>query len=388
MSDIALYYPDVFVQDETWLKAAALYWPRIARLMTSDYPAGDSRTARVLHDELDFFVDVDPEPYGRRVVEDFVRWLGTWEDPARRPQEAPSRETTEEYLLDGPPYPQVPGMPLTWPYRWIESECSGDFHLPGWVLDRGIAVVSADEAGKPWVRLERRLAHVYMTALARKVADANNMAMVTDQQGLPGHPHGWGSEPAPYDRTGMDPQAMYAVVALRAVLPRGLEDVPVQHIVEARRALADEFDAFRRHVTELADSFAESAAGQDPAVLRARMEMAADRDIRTLLGDLERGLRSQRLEPVRAVFSLKTPEVPIVLSVLGTTFSGHSSLSESALEAGAIAACFVSAGWRAGTRVAASRRSPAGYLLGLREELDPQNLIDRIRRNRRHVRVD
>ncbi|GAA3866724.1 hypothetical protein [Streptomyces sedi] len=128
------------------------------------------------------------------------------------------------------------------------------------------------------------------------------------------------------------------------------------------------------------------AASQDLTVLRARVEMAAERDIRTILGDLERGLRSQRLEPVRAIFSLQTPEVPIVLSVLGATFAGDSTVPTTALGAGAIAACFVSASSRVAAGAAAARRSPAGYLLGLREELDPRGLIERIRQNRRRVR--
>jgi hypothetical protein len=29
---IALYYPYIHIRDDNWLKAAALYWPRIARL--------------------------------------------------------------------------------------------------------------------------------------------------------------------------------------------------------------------------------------------------------------------------------------------------------------------------------------------------------------------
>jgi hypothetical protein len=32
MPDVALYYPWTRVRDGTWLKAAALYWPRLAVL--------------------------------------------------------------------------------------------------------------------------------------------------------------------------------------------------------------------------------------------------------------------------------------------------------------------------------------------------------------------
>jgi hypothetical protein len=61
-------------------------------------------------------------------------------------------------------------------------------------------------------------------------------------------------------------------------------------------------------------------------VLNTRLELAVDRDIRTALSEIERGLRSEGLQPVRAIFSVKTPEVPIVLSVLGTTFAAGGGL--------------------------------------------------------------
>ncbi len=30
MTDVALYFPHIWVRDASWLKAALLYWPRIA----------------------------------------------------------------------------------------------------------------------------------------------------------------------------------------------------------------------------------------------------------------------------------------------------------------------------------------------------------------------
>ena len=38
MPDIALYYPYTHVRDESWLKAAALYLPKLALLAPRDYP--------------------------------------------------------------------------------------------------------------------------------------------------------------------------------------------------------------------------------------------------------------------------------------------------------------------------------------------------------------
>ena len=58
MPDIALYYPYTHIRDEAWLKAAALYLPKLALLAPDRYPRRLSRTADVLRAELGFLVDV------------------------------------------------------------------------------------------------------------------------------------------------------------------------------------------------------------------------------------------------------------------------------------------------------------------------------------------
>lgn len=382
MADIGMYYPDVFVQDETWLKAATLYWPKLARLMPTDYPRRDSPTAQVLANELDFFIDIDPAPYALRVSISFDRWLGVRELlselTAERTRSTASGLSEAEALHGRRPSIQVPGTPLDLPYRWIHAPASVPTNYAQKLVDRGIAVLATDDEGRRWVRMERRLAQIYVTALAHSVAAKNDMPLITDQQGLPDYPQGLGHLLALPLRG--DPETtMYAVLALNAVLPADLGTIPVERIVRARRVLADEFDAFLQHLNTVSESFANLSGSEDTAVLNARLELAVDRDFRAALRELERGLRSQGLEPVRSLFSLKTPEVPIVLSVLGTTFVGGGGLPKTLLDVGAVAACFVSSTIRARADRYSLRHSPAGYLLGLREELNPHGLIDRIR---------
>jgi hypothetical protein len=123
------------------------------------------------------------------------------------------------------------------------------------------------------------------------------------------------------------------------------------------------------------------SGSEDQAVLNARLGLAVDRDLRTALREIERGLRNEGFQPVPALFTLKTPEMPIVLSVLGTTFvGGGGGLPKFLLDTGAIVACFVSSTSRARAARGELRCSPGGYLLGLREELNPHGLIDRIHR--------
>jgi hypothetical protein len=41
---IGLYYPYVHFRDEQWLKAAALYWPGLARVVPTGFPVADTES--------------------------------------------------------------------------------------------------------------------------------------------------------------------------------------------------------------------------------------------------------------------------------------------------------------------------------------------------------
>ena len=55
-------------RSDEWLKLVALYWPKMARMMPSDYPVRDSETVKALAGGIDFVVNIDPEPAAPETV--------------------------------------------------------------------------------------------------------------------------------------------------------------------------------------------------------------------------------------------------------------------------------------------------------------------------------
>lgn len=47
MKRVGLYYPYIHIRDEEWIKTAALYWPRLARIVSDDYPLDQCRLVKV-----------------------------------------------------------------------------------------------------------------------------------------------------------------------------------------------------------------------------------------------------------------------------------------------------------------------------------------------------
>lgn len=109
------------------------------------------------------------------------------------------------------------------------------------------------------------------------------------------------------------------------------------------------------------------------AVLRARLEVLAGRDLRQPVAELETGLRKLGLEPVRAVLGMKTLQLPAVAAT-------GAGLPIAAGQSGLVAAQFVASSIQAYQAAQQRRRSAAGYLLGLHRELSPRGVVDRVRR--------
>lgn len=379
MPDIALYYPYSDIRDDSWLKAAALYLPKLALLAPRDYPLRLSRTARVLREELGFLVGIDPGRRAHAVATEFMQLMNrdakaltaryAWPEFPEEPYEivgaygdrcwAPDRE-------NGHGYDRV---------EWVHiGKVSPD--LVDGLIETRLAVPNANRS---WIALHPRLGTVYLSALAERVAQANGMPVVTDQADSSGVLNGWELDTLAHvllgdetDDHGPDPPdgevaAVYAALAIQAVVPAGLESLPVEKIVEARRKLASEFDAFCVHLDSLSEQFTALARVEDPVILRARLEIMVGRDLLRPTADLDRGLRQLDLQPARAVLRLKSLELP---AVAAAAVSGV-GLPVAAGQARLAAAQFITSSIQTRQTAEQRRRSAAGYLLGLRGELSP-----------------
>jgi hypothetical protein len=392
---IGLYYPYFHVRDDAWLKAAALYLPQVARVRPPGYPVRDSETATVLRNELDFLLDVDPGSQAKRTARKFAALVSRNEVALRRRYQIPRYPGGGFGVQICNPWFQDETR-----FAWIHKSQLGVKRVGG--ADSGfirrlggmelatrsrfdpLTGLRADEG---WVGMHPHLVAVYSCALAHRIAQANDLTPVTHDPRLFALPSGWtvdelavlledpgGPETPP--RPNSPATGLYACAALKAVLPDGIEHVPVETIVRARRTLSDEFDAFRVHLEELSEEFSRLEGVEDPGILKARLESMVDRNLTRPVQELERGLRVLGLEPVRTVFGLKSLELPAVAAL------GAHALSLSPLAgAGGAIAIQLFASTRTARRTAAERRtSAAGYLLGLRRELDPVNALGRARR--------
>ncbi|MFB7502731.1 DUF6236 family protein [Streptomyces broussonetiae] len=402
MNPIALYYPHIHVRDDTWLKYAALYWPRMGRLRPRDYPLLDSVVSARLH-AAGWLLDIEPPQWAwPQVGQPFLELINdhaqalrdrfgvdridTWGVPAA---EAGFGYAGGVRSAGGRDDAAARGE-VTWlnpRFGFVHASKIGP-EVVAAAVDAGLAVTGPGRGGT-WVGMHPELAHVYTCALTERVATEDHLQPVTDQE----QPHtalsGWTLDrlvhllvdrPVAHDegpRPHPDLLDSFVFMAFATVVPANLDTVPVEKIIEIRSTFGAELDAFRTYAAEQVQEFAAIEDVRDLAVRREYLRLEVDRTVTTRLNELRERLRSVGLESVYALANVKSVALPPLAALAAETAGVPAALTAPA----ALAACVVSAPvqWRRQRR-AAIEESPVSYLFRLEREVSPTKLIDRLRK--------
>lgn len=356
MQRIGLYYPYVHFRDEAWLKAAALYWPRMARVVPPGYPVDDPRHVSLLRDELDFVVDVDPQDSARAVAAVFLRILENrshvealrdaflrYESPwgyssgwvpsdnmthARIGGDGPLVVSAEPQPVRPSDYTPVPDRDLTG-LHWDEV----DPMLRERLMVAGLARATEQSAVAPstrrkWLAMPPMLGWVYKCMLTEEISRRTRYVPATDQDAAYYMIGNWDeativstctngfsrpSSPA------ADLVGHLGTLAIAAALPSGLADVPVEKIVKLRKNYVGEFNAFTDAVATATADLEEHLAGiEDARALREYMRLLLARTVEEPLHDLRRAIRGLRLRSTSTVLNYKF-EVGSLTTALAST---------------------------------------------------------------------
>jgi hypothetical protein len=391
---MSVYYPYIHVRDERWLKVAALYWPRMVRIVSPDYPTRNSKLVEILRDELDFILDVPPDDAARHVAEPFAAFVsGFGQTDLRRLRVRQDSRGLGPEQLAAPRPPAAFGAA-----SGIEDEtCVPDFehHSPTWsphrlppdtagihhsevaqpLADKLIDLRLAVPARGAWLAMSPELAWLYKCRLTEELARRNNLVPATDQ--MPAHAVMGG----PVDvksllgRAGRplklaDFQAGFGLLSINAVIPQDLDHVPAAKIVEIRRRFAAQFDRWRQYSDEVAAGLeAELQGVESPQVLQAYLDDAVQRYATGPADDIKRGLADIGLDAATTALNTKfTVPAAAVTGLVAPPIAA----------AGGIALAVTSLRRSALHQAQAKQAAPAAYLLSVRDELTPKTWLTQI----------
>ncbi|AEY94257.1 hypothetical protein SHJG_p1126 (plasmid) [Streptomyces hygroscopicus subsp. jinggangensis 5008] len=333
-----LYYPYFNVRDQDWLKVAALYWPKIVRLVPDDYephlPESADTVAARARDA--FLVRQPPGPSVGAVAPRMLDLLATYGSELRdclspfsdhnlfRPAVATLHENqlapeVRAALIDA-------GLALCGADSWERSSiwrywaelASGTLDFPGtrnsgWYFE-------LMHGQRCWVLMPERLVAVYTSVLAEDFATANQLNPTTDQDSAYAVTNNWTTDriavalldrPAPAHSPAQEnlTEAL-AFLALGLVIPADLRAVPFEKIMEIRERYGAEFLAFGRKVDQVVAKLSELSDVRDQAVLDQYLHDVVSDQFAAPLTDLRQKMKCLTGDAAVASINIKT-ELPI-----------------------------------------------------------------------------
>jgi hypothetical protein len=310
-ANTGLYYPYIQFKSDAWLKLTALYWDNMARIVPDRFPLADSDDVKKLVYEDGYVLQRSPKPLELEAVgRSFEALINLHGDAL-----------AQRYSLD---------HEGEWPIDKVTAmtEPQGNPRL-GYVyptkltptLDSALRTARLAEYGPshPDVGLgmHPRLADVYMLTLARVIAKSSGYEPVTDETrnhigvaactveelvaALLGP-----VEVARPSGGAAGAEATLVNLAFEAVIPEGLEDVPIDTILKIRKAWEEERVRFRNGIKDIVQGLGNLVDITDREALNHHLRAEYKEKVGRPFDKLKKDLDRAQIKTVVGAFSLAT----------------------------------------------------------------------------------
>lgn len=391
VTSAGLYYPYIHFRDDRWMKAAALYWPGMARIVPRGYRTMDSPTVRTLSAELGFVQNLRPEAAAATVEQLFLGLLREHgEQLAHRLAVDPTyaREESGTPLWHGSS--PKSGLGFIYAEKMTSTLRNGLLQLGLAVIGQGShhGRLSMDPDPSHWIGVDERLAAVYMCVLAQEVSRRNTLTPVTDQALSQLAVGQWtiedvagtllGTDLTSPSRTAHEPlpdqTAAVAYLALDLAVPSGLDQVPVTSIVNFRRQHEGEVRAFQEAVAGAAAELRGLDRRIEDQILAKYLTDVVSRHLEEPRQQLKNALRSHKFDTVLSTLTIQT-ELPALAAAGTLGMTVNPVVGAVAGAAVGIASITASARRR---KAELRRANPAAdYLLRVGEEFASMGAVER-----------
>lgn len=403
MREFGLYYPYVRVQDEAWLKASALYWQHMGRVVAEGYPVTDTETGRALQDGLDYFIPVDPGEARSAIEPVFLEVLNrnapALRDryavdprPGRAAQVLPALRRTRRYMPPGGSWVDYGGYVAHLYSREVAPR------LREVLIEEGLSMPLGRNGRQSlleqsiWISMDPMVAWVYKCALTSEIARRERLVPTTDQ--IAAHRAGreWDaahieqvllnrSSAAPRDVR--NPAELLGELAVQMVIPENLAEIPVKKIIELRVKHQSEFSAFLNAVfTASKEAQEELAEIESREVLAAYLKNLHQERFAKELEDLKAAMKGVKIASRMGIMNLQTPAlVGASLGAIGGIVADKPYVVAAGTALGFVAHRHTVSEQRRELL----RSSQASFLMHVEEGLRPAGLMRRLTRGMRRT---
>jgi Family of unknown function (DUF6236) len=405
-----LYFPYIHVRDEAWLRAVALYRPRMLRIVPASYPTRDSDTVRALVDALGFITDKDPAEAARSLAPTIHRVLDNGGDQIWAQYGITGDSNTDILYQEIPRARQALHDPTINPFPFDAGpRPDANAHGRWGVLDlAGVHVATVDPAlterliemrlavplsRGPWIGMVPNLAWAYMCMLADEIARAGRLIPMTDQTeahtmiGAPAATAlaGRAATPAVTGAGVDDIREHLAHLAVRTAVPADLAVTPIAEIIKLRTSYSDDFDAFTAEIDAVANELATALQTvTDPQIVELHLQDAARQRFAQPTKKIQKAIRAAGHDTAFSVASLKL-ELPGIAAAVPGVAALAANHPIAATTASAALLAFSTRRAARKSLAAAAPPSAASYLMRVQDGLTPRSLLGQVRRSTRQL---
>jgi len=323
---MGLYFPHFHFPSDEWVKVAALYWDRMYRIVPEDYETRrDTDAIKELASDDVFIDDVYPDPFDReRVQEHFRDMIEAHESELVKHYGIDRRDEwpEDEYTVEHAPTGTNPKL------AYIYNE-KVNHKLYDTLLDLRLGTKRSDVGSDTrWVGMHPKLANVYMAALAETMARRRALHPVAHDTINHFAVAGFTLERltqvllndariVPTTPTTNESEFILAKIAIKAVMPKDIAQVPVDKILHVREEHGGDLGRFQSFVKTIIAKCPELGKVTVPEFVYEHLQVEYDRQIKPLLDSFEDTMRSNGIDTVTNLLNMDV-KMPAFLTGAGT----------------------------------------------------------------------
>lgn len=371
----ALYYPHINLTNKNWVKHALLFWDKISRIVPSSVEPSDNEDITRIKYETGFIEDYHPESYDtsntfndfseelRRIIESDHFFHDRYFDRERH-----GRHYMRDFQDRRNFYSEM--VKSTGTYIHVMKL---DQRFKEFLFDIGIAIPGENQ-WENWIKIDNEIGLLYMTYLAKTISKKKTLPIVTDVE------QSFSATIQFESKINSDYKSQFEYrlgnLLIETVVPKKINDVPLDKLIDIRENYKDERTAFFNEVSNLTNSLPEidnASALNDALNQHSKLILKETKH-------LEQLYNTHKIETVNKFLSISIPTTVASLS------DYVPDIAKPLVAAGGIFFGLVSSANAVKKEKLELKANPKSYLLNLKSELSGGDIFSKINDNIKGIR--
>lgn len=333
----ALYFPYINIRDESWLKSSLLLWNSIYRIIPHGYPQERSyEYINQINRNDDIIRPVYAESYTYQIEENFIDFIESnlialerFKFNADIVRDARRNRISHGYREAGI-NDKIPGV------SFIYSEKMGR-RLQEVLIDNDLGILARDDdySYMTWVGVDKRVANLYMTALANVIAYNDKLNPITDSGphlSIIGNDFEASAKILLSDELQVNKRIKNSniydemlLLTIRRNIPADISSLTFEQILDFRNKRSKEIKKFQKYISDTVKAFEIGKDNLSESALKDWLKEEILVDLNQKVAEIDEAYRDLQQDLVPNLLNIKF-SAPAITSTIASTMINSPAL--------------------------------------------------------------